>query len=175
MNKLACHTTTASIPITPAITERIEYIDDDDKLQFKEVPVLDDIGQPIKQRVFKVRPTVYGLCLFLDVDRSTLWEYETTRSEYSNIIKRAKAIIGQYLENNLYNRDSATGSIFNLKCNFKWIDQPNQQQQTNNNQLNINNYLVLPENQQIQFIDNLYRIASGKPGQLLEPEDFDKD
>jgi hypothetical protein len=165
-----------SISRTEPLTELIKIgVDDKGKNIFERVDVIGNDNKPIMHRSFKIRPTVSGLCLALDCDRKTLWEYEETRPEFSNIIKTAKMIIADYLENNLYNRDSATGAIFNLKCNFKWIDQPNQQQQPNNNQLNINNYLVLPENQQIQFIDNLYRIASGKPGQLLDPEDFDKD
>lgn len=65
-------------------------------------------------------PTVSGLALALDVDTSTLRNYEG-REEFFATIKKAKQRIEEALESGLWG-GSVTGLIFNLKNNFGWKD-----------------------------------------------------
>ena len=75
--------------------------------------------------------TITGLCLYLDIDRSTLLRYEE-KEEYCNTIKRAKNRIENYVEeNSLKGLLNPTVSIFNLKNNFGWKDK--QEIETNQN------------------------------------------
>jgi hypothetical protein len=75
--------------------------------------------------------TITGLCLYLDIDRSTLLRYEE-KEEYCNTIKRAKNKIENYVEeNSLKGLLNPTVSIFNLKNNFGWKDK--QEIETNQN------------------------------------------
>ncbi len=72
----------------------------------------------------QVRPfTISGLAVFLDTDRKTLLNYES-REEYFLTIKKAKAKIENYTEEQLYNTQAKnmTGIIFNLKNNYGWQD-----------------------------------------------------
>jgi hypothetical protein len=66
------------------------------------------------------RPTMSGLAIALGMDRTTLINY-SHRDEFFNTVKDAKAIVEEALEDNLYN-NSVTGTIFNLKNNFGWVD-----------------------------------------------------
>lgn len=60
---------------------------------------------------------VSGLCLHIDLDQSTLWEYGT-REKFSMTVKKAKLRIQNYLERSTLGEKNPTGAIFNLKCNF---------------------------------------------------------
>lgn len=66
--------------------------------------------------------TITGLCLYLDISRETLNNYEAI-PEFLDTIKKAKNKIENYVEemslNGLLN---PTVSIFNLKNNFGWKD-----------------------------------------------------
>ncbi len=65
-------------------------------------------------------PTMSGLALALDVDRKTVLNY-SNKDDYFPTIRKARAIIENNLEKNLYG-NSVTGLIFNLKNNFGWND-----------------------------------------------------
>jgi len=92
-------------------------------------PVKDEMGEPIYDRdgmpIVKVSyispPSVLGMCLFLDIDRARLLEYEQ-KEEFRNAIKRAKAKVEQYLADQLNRTTQVAGIIFNLKNNFGWKD-----------------------------------------------------
>lgn len=79
--------------------------------------------------------TVTGLAWFLDVDRQTLLNYENSldndwlksipddvKVEFIGSIKKAKQRIEMEYEEGLFNKNSAVGSIFTLKNNYKWVD-----------------------------------------------------
>jgi hypothetical protein len=67
-------------------------------------------------------PTISGLALFLGFcDRHSMWDYEFGRPEFSNTIKRARAKITQYYENNMTG-GQCTGPLFMLK-NLGYSDQ----------------------------------------------------
>lgn len=82
----------------------------------------------------QVRPfTVTGLAVYLDTTRDVLIDYETGKyddkdataednARYSNAIKRAKARIYAYVEEQLFMGKQAAGPIFSLKNNYGWKD-----------------------------------------------------
>ena len=66
------------------------------------------------------KPTVEGLAYALDMTRKGLIDY-SKKSDFCYTIKRAKQRIAIALENNLWGT-AVTGTIFNLKNNFGWVD-----------------------------------------------------
>ena len=85
-------------------------------------------------------PTMSGLALALDVDRKTLLNY-SNKEVYFPTIRKARAIIEDNLEKNLYG-NSVTGLIFNLKNNFGWNDK--QELDHTSNGKTLNNWVVTP-------------------------------
>lgn len=70
----------------------------------------------------KVPPGICGLAAYLDIDRTTLFNYENKYPDtYGQVIKQAKAKIEAFLERGLFNKN-VTGIIFNLKNNFGWAE-----------------------------------------------------
>jgi hypothetical protein len=100
---------------------------------YKKIPILDNNNEQVSTTYYYEQPTIIGLCRYLDINRSTLIEYEKIE-EFSNTIKRAKENIEEYLERQLYRKDQVTGIIFNLKNNFNWTDKT----ESIVNQTNIN-------------------------------------
>lgn len=88
----------------------------------KWMPVNDRNGNIIRDQV---RPfTITGLAVHLETSRETLLDYEE-RDEFSDTIKRAKAKIENYTEEQLFDKGARnmTGIIFNLKNNYgRWQD-----------------------------------------------------
>lgn len=66
--------------------------------------------------------TITGLALALDTTRDLLLDYQT-KDEYSDTIKKAKLRCENYAEEFLFKGKNVVGSIFNLKNNYKWVDQ----------------------------------------------------
>jgi hypothetical protein len=66
--------------------------------------------------------TISGLCVCLDIDKSTLLRWEN-EEQFCNTIKKAKMRIENWIEEkSLTGELNPTVSIFNLKNNFKWRD-----------------------------------------------------
>ena len=66
--------------------------------------------------------TVTGLALALDLDRKALISYGENE-KFSNTIKKAKAKVERWLEENLISgQGNAVGIIFNLKNNYGYKD-----------------------------------------------------
>lgn len=65
--------------------------------------------------------TVSGLADHLETSRQTLINYEE-KAEYFDTIRKAKAKIERYNEEQLYRPQQVAGVIFNLKNNFGWRD-----------------------------------------------------
>ena len=81
--------------------------------------------------------TVTGLALALDLDRKALINY-SKNEEFSNTIKKAKAIVENYLEEHLISgQGNSSGIIFNLKNNYGWKDK----QENINIETNYEQYL----------------------------------
>ena len=66
--------------------------------------------------------TVSGLCLYLDITRETLCQYEKM-DIFSDTVKKAKTKIENWIEEHSLSGDlHPVVSIFNLKNNFGWKD-----------------------------------------------------
>ena len=82
-----------------------------------------------KQEIVKIKNpipyTIEGLCVALDIDRSTLLTYEKdeNRAEFHNTISRAKMIIQKNtVERALGGENNSHVSIFIMKNNFGYED-----------------------------------------------------
>lgn len=95
---------------------------------------------PDGQIVF--RPTMAGLAYALGMDRKSLLNY-SHKQEFFPTIKRARDRVEAALEANLYN-NSVTGTIFNLKNNFGWVDKTEQERYGKDGQ---------PEKWQVEFVN----------------------
>ncbi len=79
-----------------------------------------DAFMPTSSGETEYLPTMAGLALSLDVDRSTIVNY-SKNEEYFGTIRKARAKIEAFVETRLYG-NNVTGCIFNLKNNFNWKD-----------------------------------------------------
>lgn len=96
-------------------------------------PVLDKYGHEIYQQVpvttldgrgatvlcFVEPPTVLGLCLALDIGKSTFARWADDE-ELGDVVAYARARIEAYLSGRLENKDSVRGVSFSLQHNFGW-------------------------------------------------------
>jgi len=74
--------------------------------------------------------TVSGLCIYLDITKETLLNYEN-KKEFFSTIKKAKLKIENWVEeNSLMGKVNPTAAIFNLKNNFGWKDKQEPQTDT---------------------------------------------
>lgn len=80
------------------------------------------INEYFSQCIAEKRPlTISGLAFALDTNRQTLLNY-AERSEFFDTIKRAKARIEAWVEEQLFRNGQVAGVIFNLKNNYRWKD-----------------------------------------------------
>lgn len=81
------------------------------------VLMLDKYGMPI---VINAKPlTITGLAIALGFNsRQTLLNYQD-KEEFMDTITRAKAIVEQYAEERLFDKDGANGAKFSLANNFE--------------------------------------------------------
>ena len=87
----------------------------------KGVPLLDLDGNEAKRIAYISPPSVLGMCLFLEIDRDTLSEYQKLDG-FTAPIKAAKAKCERYLADQLHRSTQVAGIIFTLKNNFGWQD-----------------------------------------------------
>lgn len=91
----------------------------------KETPggvrtIYNRLGEPVVRRTWVVAPTLTGLCNALGVSRDT-WATYASDPDFSDACKGAKAVIEEYLEEQLSTREkSVQGLIFNLQNNYGW-------------------------------------------------------
>lgn len=65
-------------------------------------------------------PTITGLALYLGfAGRQALMNYQN-REKFKDTIMRAKSRVEEYAEERLYDRDGQRGAEFNLRVNFGW-------------------------------------------------------
>lgn len=89
---------------------------------WEETEIKNKKGEVTGYRRLQVRPyTVTGLAVALDTSRQTLVNYEE-KEEFFDTIKKAKDIIENWTEEQLYRNTQVTGVIFNLKNNYDWKD-----------------------------------------------------
>lgn len=85
--------------------------------------IRNDDGEEIKVVQFVVPPSVTGMCLYLDIDRSTWQNYADAvlHPELAGICQGARTRIEAYLEQELLTREKGVqGIIFNLQNNYGW-------------------------------------------------------
>lgn len=98
------------------------YKDEEQKKPiYKKIPALNNAGEQIERTEYFKIPTITGLCLHIGITKET-WRQYGQLEEFSDPIKKAKTVIEQYNEEQLYRKDQVTGIIFNLKNNFGWKD-----------------------------------------------------
>jgi hypothetical protein len=85
--------------------------------------------EPLMERI-QIRPyTITGLAVALDTTRETLLDYEA-KDGYSDTIKKAKAKIEQFTEEQLFQLRNPAGAIFNLVNNYKrWVNKQETKQE----------------------------------------------
>ena len=90
--------------------------------EYDRVPAKTATGETVYELI--KQPTVTGLAVALDTTRDLLLDYENKpeNADFSDTIKRAKAIIHEYAEQYLFAGKNQTSGIFNLKNNFGWND-----------------------------------------------------
>lgn len=87
--------------------------------------VLNANGLPIFRVIYRVPPTISGLCLALGIDRSTWQNYADPERnpEHAKVCAKIRLRIEAYLEEQLLTREkSVQGIIFNLSNNFGWAE-----------------------------------------------------
>ena len=73
-----------------ACCEYFQWVEDNPLYEMKAFSYQ---GEVVQEPVAKMRAmTVSGLCLFLDIDRSTWYDW-ASRDDYSNIVKRVEEVI----------------------------------------------------------------------------------
>lgn len=81
--------------------------------------IVNDDGEKIKYTEFIVPPSVIDLCLFLNISRQTLLNYETDE-KYLDTITRARGRIEGCKARMLHTAKNVQGVMFDLECNHKW-------------------------------------------------------
>ena len=99
-------------------------------------PMIDKSGMPI---VIGAKPlTITGLALALGFNsRQALLNYQV-KDEFHDTITRAKAIVEQYAEERLFDKDGANGAKFSLSNNFNGWREKQQIEADVNSTMNIN-------------------------------------
>ena len=77
--------------------------------------------KPIRETVYRVEPSVAGLCLFLHISRDTWAEYANDE-KLGPVVEEVRTRMLARLEEQLNTRNSVQGVIFNLKANYGWSD-----------------------------------------------------
>ncbi len=95
--------------------------DDEGKPIYEQEPILNNKGTQVTRTRYYENPSILAMCRYIGTTRETIREYEM-RDGYVDTIKKAKARVEEYLENELYRKEQVTGIIFNLKNNFGWKD-----------------------------------------------------
>ncbi|MBO5017144.1 MAG: DNA-packaging protein [Ruminococcus sp.] len=98
--------------------------------------ILDKYGKPI---IIDSRPlTVTGLALALGFNtRQALLNYQA-KKEFVDTILRAKAVVEQYAEERLFDKDGANGAKFSLANNFEGWKEKQQIEADVNSEVTIN-------------------------------------
>lgn len=87
---------------------------------YEWIPVRNDRGEEIRRREFSVPPTVTGLCRALGISRQT-WANYAAQEGYAPVVERAKAVVMEWLEEQLLTRPKGVqGIIFALQNMADW-------------------------------------------------------
>jgi len=93
-------------------------------LQVLIAEYFDEIDQYNEKNPDYPRPyTMSGLAYALGCDRKTIVNYGK-KEPFFHTIKRARAKVERFIEEQLFRSGQVAGPIFNLKNNFGWLDKP---------------------------------------------------
>lgn len=93
--------------------------------------VFDKHGNPVMREKI---PTVTGLARHLGMkSRQTVINYKNSE-QFGDIICEARMRIEEYAEERLYDREGQRGAEFNLKCNFGWGKETEEENQNRMNE-----------------------------------------
>lgn len=93
--------------------------DKDGKTIYKQVRVMNGLGEPATEIEYFVRPSIAGLCAFLRIHRDT-WNNYSHNEEYRDICAAASGEIEAYLCSRLGSGKGDSGIIFDLTHNYNW-------------------------------------------------------
>lgn len=104
-------------------------------------PLLNKYGQPI---IYGAKPlTITGLALAIGFNsRQALLNYQARSEKFNDTITRAKAVVEQYAESRLFDKDGSNGAKFSLSNNFKGWAEKQQIEADVKNDISINVELV---------------------------------
>lgn len=81
------------------------------------------INEYFETRELEEKPlTMTSLAVYLGMCRETFWRYSQLEG-YKEVYDFAKTRCEAFNEEMLYFKNSVTGSIFNLKCNYGWKEE----------------------------------------------------
>lgn len=87
---------------------------------FEQQPIMSQAGEPIQVLQWAELPSITGICLELEINRST-WARWAADDELGPVVEWARATVERAWEGRL--TDKATqGVIFNLTHNFGWTE-----------------------------------------------------
>ncbi len=106
---------------------QVQILYDTGRFNAKGYPVMaykgaqNDNGEPIYERVYTQPPSMLSLCLFLDISKQTLSNYEKQGGSYEKIIAEARLRVEEYKQLQLNaGIKRPQGLIFDLQCNHGW-------------------------------------------------------
>lgn len=97
-----------------------------------------------KHRTEQQPYTMAGLARRLGLSRQALMEYKG-RDKYGDTIKEARSIVEEYNERMLHSGRNSTGAIFNLKVNFGYKENIEENPPPENPIIFINNVPIMPD------------------------------
>lgn len=110
----------ASISREKTLKEKVCIgIDDGGNDIYRWEPILNALGEEATAIEYLQRPSISGLCSFLQIHRDTFNEY-SRHEDYADICEAAKNEIEAYLCSQLGSGKGDGGIIFNLQNNFGW-------------------------------------------------------
>jgi len=135
----SCHIPVMSKRVTKEAQEKLdsgELQSDDLKPEHKEpYQMLNENGELLFTQIEPYTTT--GLCIALDIDRETLLNYGKD-DKFFGTVKRAKLVIHNYAEKELFRQKNVVGVIFNLKNNHGWQDKQERDITTGGEKINVN-------------------------------------
>ncbi len=103
------------------LTERVDTGEKDEygHTVYQDVPVVNQLGEPVEVLEYLVKPTVSGLCLRLRIHASTWNEWRDSEKypEFADITARAMELIRADRDQRLLTEKNVKGVIFDLQVN----------------------------------------------------------
>ena len=112
-----------SITYWETVTEVVDTGEYDEKGNkvWKEVPKLNNKGEPIKRLQFAAVPSTLGFGLYIGMNKDEVSQH-AAREGFDKAYKNLRDLIEEYTASQLMTRKNVAGVIFSLKNNFGWQD-----------------------------------------------------